>query len=93
MKRVRTAPGKFVTISADMAEKVTRVFATGLTREQVRDLKATEPRLATGLMIGSPRPLALSRHRSTVAKAVGDTSSTAPASTFSEPDDAPAEKT
>lgn len=93
MKRVRTAPGKFVTISADMAEKVARVFATGLTREQARGLKATEPRFATGLMIGSPRPLALSRRRSTVAKPVGSVSSIDLASSFLDPSDAPAEKT
>lgn len=62
MKRVRVRPGKFVTISTEMAERVARIFETGLTRDQVRDIKATEPRHASGLMIGSPKPLGLARH-------------------------------
>lgn len=71
MKRMRIAPGKFVTISAEMADKVGRVFATGLTRDQVRDFKATEPRFATGLIIGSSKPLALARPKTAVATAPG----------------------
>jgi hypothetical protein len=67
MKRFRVAPGKFVVISAEMAEKAARVFAAGLTREKVRNLQATEPRHAAGLMIGSPKPLALVRHKVAVA--------------------------
>ena len=67
MKRVRVAPGKFVVISAEMAEKAARMFANGLTPEQVRNLQATEPRHAAGLIIGSPRPLALARHKVAVA--------------------------
>lgn len=63
MKRVRVAPGKFVVISAELAEKAARVFGTGLTRDQVSSLKATEPRHATGLMIGSSKPLALARRK------------------------------
>lgn len=78
MKRVRVAPGKFVTISTELAEKAVRVFATGLTRNQVRDLKASEPRCATGLMVGSAKPLALTRPKTPVATAVGKISSTAP---------------
>lgn len=72
MKRVRVAPGKFVTISTELAEKAVRVFATGLTRNQVRDLKASEPRCATGLMVGSAKPLALTRPKTPVATAVGE---------------------
>ena len=67
MKRVRVAPGKFVNISTELSEKAARVFATGLTRDQVRDLKASEPRRATGLMVGSAKPLALARRRTAVA--------------------------
>jgi hypothetical protein len=78
MKRVRVAPSKFVTISTELSEKAARVFATGLTRDQVRDLKASEPRRATGLMVGSAKPLALARSRNAVATAVGKTSSIAP---------------
>lgn len=92
MRRVRVAPGKFVTISAEMADKVARVFATGLTRDQVRDLMATEPRLATGLLVGSSKPLALARSKSAVATAAGKTSSTAPGACVAEPADAPAAK-
>lgn len=63
MKRVRIAAGKHVVISPELAAKAARVFATGLTREQVLDLMATEPRYATGLMAGSKKPLALSKPR------------------------------
>lgn len=59
MKRVRIAPGKFVVISTELAEKAARVFGTGLTRDQVRDLKATETEGVPGLMVGSPKRLAL----------------------------------
>lgn len=78
MKRVRVAPGKFVTISNELSEKAARVFGTGLTRDQVRGLKASEPRSATGLMVGSAKPLALARPKTTVATAVGKMSSTTP---------------
>ena len=61
MKRVRVAPGKFVTVCTELSEKAAGVFATGLTRDQVRDLKASESRRATGLMAGSAKPLALAR--------------------------------
>lgn len=63
MKRVRIAKGKHVVISDELAAKAARVFASGLTREQVLDLMANEPRHATGLMAGSRKPLALSRSR------------------------------
>lgn len=63
MKRARIAKGKHVVISDELAAKAARVFATGLTREQVLDLVATEPRHATGLMAGSKKPLALSKSR------------------------------
>ena len=61
MKRIRVAPGKFVTISTELAEKAARVFGTGLTRDQC-DLKASEPRNTT-LMAGSPNPLAIRKPR------------------------------
>lgn len=63
MKRIRVAPGKFVTISALLAEKAARVFGTGLTRDQVLALSATEPRGTAGLMAGSPKPLAIAKPR------------------------------
>lgn len=59
MKRIRVAPGKFVSISTELADKAARVFGTGLTRDQVRDLKASEPRRTRGLIVGSSKPLAL----------------------------------
>jgi len=74
MKRVRIAKGKHVVISEELAAKAARLFATGLTREQVLDLVATEPRHATGLMAGSKKPLALSRSR---GAAHGETSNSA----------------
>ena len=93
MKRVRVAPGKFVTISAEMAEKAAHVFKSGLTRDQVRGLKAPEPRLATGLMIGSPKPLALARRKTAIATAVGEAPSTGPASGATDaPDGLPEER-
>lgn len=91
MKRVRIAPGKFVTISAELAEKAARVFATGLTRDQVRELKASEPRLATGLIIGSRKPLALARPKTVVAKTAGKVSSTSAPSCSARPTDGPEE--
>lgn len=62
MKRIRVAPGKFVTISTELAEKAAWTFGTGLSREQVRDLKSSEPRNST-LMAGSPKPLAIRKRR------------------------------
>lgn len=56
MKRVRIAKGKHVVISNQLAEKAARVFASGLTREQVLEVAANEPRHATGLMAGSKKP-------------------------------------
>lgn len=54
MKRIRVAPGKFVTISDELAEKAAHVFATSrLTCDQVRKLIASEPRLSSGAMAGS----------------------------------------
>ena len=67
MKRIRVAPGKFVTISTELAEKAARVFATGLTRDQVQQLKASEPKHVTGPMAGSRRPLGPAKRRA-VAK-------------------------
>ncbi|CAM3796299.1 hypothetical protein [Roseateles saccharophilus] len=66
MKRVRIAPGKFVAISPDLAEKAERVLATGLTREQVAELRATEPKRFIGAMAGSPKPLAIAKPRANV---------------------------
>jgi hypothetical protein len=65
------APGKFVTISTELSEKAKRVFATGLTRDQVKYLRDSEPRRATGLMAGLAKPLALARPKTAVATAVG----------------------
>jgi hypothetical protein len=63
VKRIRIAPGRHVVISPELAAKAARVFAAGLTREQVLDLMATEPRNLKGLMAGSKKPLALSKSR------------------------------
>lgn len=71
MKRVRVAPGKFVTISAETSEKVTGIFETGLTRDQVRDLIASEPSSAAGLMAGSAKPLMLAKSGKTGAAQQG----------------------
>lgn len=76
MKRVRIAKGKHVVISDTLAAKAARVFASGLTREQILELASTEPRHATGLMAGSKKPLTLSRSRGAVH---GETSTSAPA--------------
>lgn len=64
MKRIRVAPGKFVIISSELAEKAARVTATGLTRKQVLELQTSEPK-HVGLMAGSPKPLALGKRRAT----------------------------
>ncbi len=61
MKRVRVAPGRHVVISAELAEKAARVGSTGLTRDQIRDLSASEPVRASGVMLGGTKPLALSK--------------------------------
>lgn len=61
MKRVRIAPGKFVTISTEMADKAARVLATPLTPEQVRAFKSPEPVRVSGPMLGSTKPLVLSK--------------------------------
>ena len=60
MKRVRIAPSKFVVISAELAEKAARMSATGLTRDQVQNLKAADKERVT-LMAGSPKPLAIAK--------------------------------
>jgi hypothetical protein len=60
MKRVRVAPGKFVTISTGLAEKVSRVVAVGLTRDQVRELASAEPRHIK-MMAGSKKPLGIAK--------------------------------
>jgi len=57
-----------------------RVLATGLTRDQVRALKVAEPRRGTGLIIGSPKPLALARPKSAAVTPAGNIPSTAPES-------------
>jgi len=74
MKRVRIAKGKHVVISDELAAKAAHVFAAAPTRKQVLDLIAHEPRGATGLMVGSKKPLALSRSR----RAAHETSNGAP---------------
>lgn len=63
MERIQVAPGKVVTISAELAEKAARVFGTGLTREQALALSATEPKGTAGLMAGSPKTLAIAKLR------------------------------
>lgn len=92
MKRVRVAPGKFVTISTELSEKAARVLATGFTRDQVRNLKTSEPRRAAGRIAGSAKPLALARPKTVMVKAAGEISSTTGASCVAEPADAPAGK-
>jgi|GEM_PF-5076374 len=60
-KTVRIATGKYVTISADLAAKAALISAGDLTRPQVRELQAAEPRHVTGLLAGSPKPLAIAK--------------------------------
>lgn len=64
MKRVRVAPGRHVIISAAVAEKAARVFASAPTREQVHELAGHEPRNTAGLLIGRNLPLKLTWRRS-----------------------------
>ena len=73
MKRIRVAPGKFVTISAELAEKAARMFGAGFTRDQVREFKATEPKHVGGAMVGSPRTLGLRKLRASARPKVGGT--------------------
>lgn len=61
MKRIRIAPGKFVTISTEMADNAARVFATSLTAEQIRAFKSPEPVRVSGPMLASTKPLVLSK--------------------------------
>ena len=63
MKRVRVAPGKFVTIPTELAAKGGRVIGTGLTRDQVLEFKSSEPKLVAGPMAGSTKPLRISKAR------------------------------
>lgn len=84
MKRVRIAPGKFVVIPAELAEKAARVYGAGLTRDQVRDLSPAKMEVVTGLMAGSPKPLAIARHSlSARPKSVGTLTRKIPASSVS----------
>lgn len=92
MKRVRVAPGKFITVSTELSEKAAHVFGTGLTRDQARDLQASEPRRATGLMAGSAKPLALARPKTVMATAVGEICSITRASCVAGPGDVPGGK-
>lgn len=54
MKRVRVAPGWYVTISTELAEKAASVCKKNLSRDQVRDLMASEPSGTAGPMAGRP---------------------------------------
>lgn len=63
MKRVRIAPNQFVYLSDALVEKATRVFANGLTDEQIRHLKAVKAPHHSGVMIGGNKPLRLSKPR------------------------------
>lgn len=58
MKRVRVSPGKFVTVSTEVAAKAARVFSSGaFTREQVEEMAATEPtHVMSGGLLGPRRP-------------------------------------
>jgi len=56
VKRVRVAPGKYVTVSAAVAEKAERVFASGvLTRAQVQEIAVLEPVGAGAVLLGRSR--------------------------------------
>jgi len=53
MKRVRVAPGKFVLISAELAERAKKVFASGsLSREQALELGEAERRSSATVLAG-----------------------------------------
>ncbi|WP_457356231.1 hypothetical protein [Roseateles sp. P5_D6] len=72
MKRVRVAPGRFVNISAELAEKAASVFGSGLTRIQIRDFEALERDHFAALMAGSPKPLAIVRTRPSSSQKIND---------------------
>lgn len=63
MRRIRVAPGKFVTISTALAEKAARIFASDLTRDQVQQIKQSEPECGVGPMAGSRKPVGPVRPR------------------------------
>jgi len=71
MKCIRVAPGKFLTISDDLADKAERVFGRGLTRELIEGLKAPELRQDALLMAGSPKPLAPTKSWALSRPAIG----------------------
>jgi len=53
MKRVRISAGRFVVVSTSLADKAARVFASGaISREQVRELAAAEPKCTRGVLVG-----------------------------------------
>lgn len=53
MKRVRISAGQFVVVSTSLADKAARVFASGaISREQVRELVAAEPKCTRGVLLG-----------------------------------------
>jgi hypothetical protein len=51
MKRIKVAPGKFVMISSELAEKAARLRM--LTKTEFDALAALEPKAASGPMLGS----------------------------------------
>lgn len=64
MKRIEVRPGKFVTISPALAEKMETIAASrvGLTREQALEVAQAEPRGAT-IFAGPLQPERPSRLR------------------------------
>lgn len=52
MKRIRVAPGKFVMVSSELAEKAARIRM--LTAEEARALVEMAPKIAAGPMLGKP---------------------------------------
>ncbi len=53
MKRVRVSAGKFVNVPTALVDKAERVFASGaFTVTQVRNMAATEPMAASGVLFG-----------------------------------------
>jgi hypothetical protein len=72
MTRVRVAPGKFVTIPTELAEKAARVFRAGFTRDQVLEFKESEPRHVAGPMAGSRKPLTIAKSWAAVMRREAD---------------------
>jgi hypothetical protein len=70
MKRVQVSPGRYVTVSTEMAAKAARIFASGaFTAEQVRQAAVTEPQHAGNVLLGGSGKSRTAGRRVATAKA------------------------